>query len=111
MTFEMGGIVSRGIFCCYESDVFRYDPVLPAIRFSFRGVDSVLERNNQVIYFFQSRNIKYINLTFNHPLTSPKDQVVGLDIDRNNIKMNLNEKCGLDSSGSGYVPVPVSCET
>ena len=27
---------SRITFCCYESDVFRYDPVLPATRFCFR---------------------------------------------------------------------------
>ena len=26
-------------FWYYESDVFRYDPVLPATRFYFRGVD------------------------------------------------------------------------
>jgi len=30
---------SQMTFWYYESDVFRYDPVLPATRFYFRGVD------------------------------------------------------------------------
>jgi len=33
------------------------------------------------------------------------NQLVGLDIDGNNI-----EKFGMDSSDSGYVPIPGSCE-
>jgi hypothetical protein len=44
--------VSRITFCFYENDVFRYDPILPATRFYFRGVEGVLERRYQVINSF-----------------------------------------------------------